>query len=150
MLHELEQFTKQRCNQGSPPCRSSQGRLTAWSLQPCREFTPYLHGQVIRRSFLRNTQIIQVHFVYIFRFFLKVLRERECEHTSREGQRGRERSKEPDAGLDPGPRGHDLSPRQTLSRWSHPGAPGHQSFDETRLFLAIALWEGAMGCPSVD
>ena len=48
---------------------------------------------------------------------------REKEHE--QGVKGEEEaysplSREPNMGLDPGPRDHDLSPRQTLEQLSHP------------------------------
>ena len=40
-----------------------------------------------------------------------------------EGEAGSLLSREPDVGLIPGPRDHDLSQRQTLDQLNHPGVP---------------------------
>ena len=66
-------------------------------------------------------------FIFLKKDFI-YLREREREHERRggaggEGEAGGLLSREPDRGLDPGPRQHELSRRQTLNRLGHPGTP---------------------------
>ena len=50
-------------------------------------------------------------------------------------------SRKPDGDSISGPQDHDLSPRQTLNRLSHPGAPKNVSdFERLILFYGFKLW----------
>ena len=47
-------------------------------------------------------------------------------------------SREPDVGLQPGPRDHDLGPRQTLSQPSPPGIPSFSTACLFDLFVQLS------------
>ena len=58
-------------------------------------------------------------------------REREPgEEGEGEGEAGSPPCGELDLGLNPRTLDHDLSQRQTLNQWNHPGAPGFYIFNE--------------------